>query len=142
MAGVLLGIGVLQAQAPTGVRGAVSAWVRGHQAAIVGELVDLLAIPNVAADRANIRRNAEHLRGRLTARGFTAEILETAGNPLVYGELRRARRARDRCSSTPTTTASRSTREGWKQPIRSRRCCAPSASIAAARACESERAQS
>ena len=52
------------------------------------ELVDLLSIPNVAADRANIRRNAEHLRGMLATRGFKAELLETSGNPLVYGELR------------------------------------------------------
>jgi hypothetical protein len=43
--------------------------------------------PNVAADRQNIRRNADHLRGVLTRRGFTVEILETDGNPLVYGEL-------------------------------------------------------
>ena len=62
-------------------------WIDAHQQSVVGELVDLLSIPNVAADRANIRRNAEHLRGMLAARGFTAEILETAGNPLVYGEL-------------------------------------------------------
>jgi acetylornithine deacetylase/succinyl-diaminopimelate desuccinylase-like protein len=51
-------------------------------------LLDLLAIPNVAADRPNIRRNAEHLRALLAARGFRVELLETAGNPLVYGELR------------------------------------------------------
>ena len=52
------------------------------------ELVELLAIPNVASDRPNIRRNADHLRGMLARRGFAAELLETAGNPLVYGELR------------------------------------------------------
>jgi acetylornithine deacetylase/succinyl-diaminopimelate desuccinylase-like protein len=37
---------------------------------------------------ANIRRNAEHLRAMLAKRGFEAELLETDGNPLVYGELR------------------------------------------------------
>ena len=65
----------------------VRAWIDAHQPAIVGELLDLLSLPNVAADRANVRRNAEHLRARLEARGFRAELLETAGNPLVYGEL-------------------------------------------------------
>ena len=65
----------------------VTAWVHANQGPIVRELLDLLAIPNVAADRENIRRNAEHLRGMLSKRGFAAELLETAGNPLVYGEL-------------------------------------------------------
>ena len=66
----------------------VKAWIEAHEPAIVGELLELLTIPNVAADRANVRRNAEHLRGMLQKRGFTAELLATEGNPLVYGELR------------------------------------------------------
>jgi len=69
------------------LRVAVARWVDTHQQPVVAELVDLLAIPNVAADRPNIRRNADRLRGMLGARGFTAEILETSGNPLVYGDL-------------------------------------------------------
>ena len=66
----------------------VRAWIEAREPAVVGELLELLAIPNVAADRANVRRNAEHLRGMFQKRGFTAELLETDGNPLVYGELR------------------------------------------------------
>jgi acetylornithine deacetylase/succinyl-diaminopimelate desuccinylase-like protein len=62
--------------------------VEAHQAAIVRELVDLLRIPNVAADRDGIRRNAEHLVAMLGRRGMAAELLETSGNPLVYGERR------------------------------------------------------
>ena len=65
----------------------VRAWIDANQQPVVRELLELLAIPNVAADRPNIRRNAEHLRGMLQKRGFRAELLETAGNPLVYGEL-------------------------------------------------------
>jgi acetylornithine deacetylase/succinyl-diaminopimelate desuccinylase-like protein len=68
-------------------RAAVRAWIAGHQRQIVAELTELLAIPNVAADTENIRRNAVHLRGMLARRGFSAEVLETAGNPLVFGEL-------------------------------------------------------
>jgi acetylornithine deacetylase/succinyl-diaminopimelate desuccinylase-like protein len=52
------------------------------------ELADLLSIPNVAADTANIRRNAEWLQSAFEARGFTAEVLPTAGNPLVWAERR------------------------------------------------------
>jgi acetylornithine deacetylase/succinyl-diaminopimelate desuccinylase-like protein len=65
----------------------VTGWVEANQGPIVRELLDLLAIPNVAADRENVRRNAEHLRGLLSKRGFRAELLETDGNPLVYAEL-------------------------------------------------------
>ena len=72
---------------PADLRRTVTSHVETHQKAIVGELLELLAIPNVAADRANIRRNADHLRGLLTRHGLTAEILETTGNPLVYGAL-------------------------------------------------------
>ena len=63
------------------------AWIDAHQQAIVGELLDALAIPNVADDPANIRRNAEHFKTLLGTRGFNAELLETTGNPLVYGSL-------------------------------------------------------
>ena len=77
----------LLAQQPADLKTSVTAWVDAHQKPIVGELVDTLAIPNVAADTPNIRRNAERLRGMLTRHGFTSEILETDGNPLVYGAL-------------------------------------------------------
>lgn len=70
------------------LRTAVDTWVGAHQRQVVAELVELLSIPNVAADRANIRRNAEHLRTLLARRGFAAEVLETSGNPLVYGDLK------------------------------------------------------
>jgi acetylornithine deacetylase/succinyl-diaminopimelate desuccinylase-like protein len=70
------------------VRRAIDAFVASHQQQIVGELVELLSIPNVAADRANIRRNTELLRTLFVKRGFTVELLETAGNPLVFAELR------------------------------------------------------
>lgn len=66
----------------------VRAWITANEQPVMRELLDLLAIPNVAADRPNIRRNAEHLRGLFQKRGFTAELLETDGNPLVYAELK------------------------------------------------------
>ena len=66
----------------------VEQFVAAHRQAIVRELVELLSIPNVAADRDNIQRNADLLRDLFAKRGFTAEILETSGNPLVFAELR------------------------------------------------------
>ena len=75
-------------RAATQDRPTVEKYVTSHQNEIVGELVSLLSIPNVASDKTNIRRNAELLRQMLTKRGFATEILETEVNPLVYGELR------------------------------------------------------
>src|SRR6516165_10110098 len=66
---------------------AVSSWVAAHRQAVIDELLELLAIPNVASDTPNIRRNADHLRALLARRSFAAEVLETTGNPLVFGNL-------------------------------------------------------
>ncbi len=85
---IVFSICVPRAQDGGELRKQVAAWVADHQQAVVSELIELLAIPNVAADRPNIRRNAEHLRAMLTRRGFAAELLETDGNPLVFGDLK------------------------------------------------------
>src|SRR3712207_7779210 len=42
-------------------RAAVRTWVAAHQRQIVAELIELLAIPNVAADRDNIDRKSTRL---------------------------------------------------------------------------------
>jgi acetylornithine deacetylase/succinyl-diaminopimelate desuccinylase-like protein len=76
------------ASAQTDLRTSTRAWVEANRPQILSELTELLSIPNVAADRANIRRNADHLRAMLERRGFAAEVLETPGNPIVYGERR------------------------------------------------------
>jgi acetylornithine deacetylase/succinyl-diaminopimelate desuccinylase-like protein len=73
---------------PRDLRARVEQWVEANQRGLVTMLAELLAIPNVAADRENIRRNAVWLRDQLAKRGFAAEVLETAGNPLVFGELK------------------------------------------------------
>jgi acetylornithine deacetylase/succinyl-diaminopimelate desuccinylase-like protein len=83
---LLLTVAGFNASAQT--RATVERYVSGHQQEILGELVSLLSIPNVASDKPNIRKNAELLRQMLGRRGFTTEILETDVNPLVYGELR------------------------------------------------------
>ena len=66
---------------------AVASFIAAHRHDIVRELVEFLSIPNVAADRPNINRNAELLRTLFLKRGFNAEILATEGNPLVFAEL-------------------------------------------------------
>jgi len=59
---------------------------REHE--IIKEFVRLLAIPNVSSDRANVRKNAEFIQKMMTGRGIETRIMETAGNPVVYGELK------------------------------------------------------
>jgi acetylornithine deacetylase/succinyl-diaminopimelate desuccinylase-like protein len=83
----LLALMLLPQAQPSSLRPRVRGYVDAHQKEIVGELLELLAIPNVAADKANIRRNAEYLQRMFAKHHFTAEILETDGNPLVFAEV-------------------------------------------------------
>lgn len=56
--------------------------------AAIAELVELLSIPNVASNQADIRRNAEHLEKLFERRGFTADVVPTANSPVVLAELK------------------------------------------------------
>lgn len=47
---------------------------------------DLVAIPSVAAQRRGISEAASAVQALLQAEGFTAELHETDGNPVVYAE--------------------------------------------------------
>jgi acetylornithine deacetylase/succinyl-diaminopimelate desuccinylase-like protein len=76
------------ARAPDSLLAAVREYRRAHAGAILRELVDLVAIPNLATDSANIRRNARHLADMLERRGVRARLLDGEGGPpAVYGEL-------------------------------------------------------
>jgi acetylornithine deacetylase/succinyl-diaminopimelate desuccinylase-like protein len=77
----------VNAQTTAGLAQAVRAWRGANEVAILRELTDLLAIPNLASDDANIRRNAAHVRALLEKRGIRTELLDYGGPPAVYGEL-------------------------------------------------------
>src|SRR6266498_3180641 len=69
--------------------GDVRAWRKAHEAEIVRELADLVALPNLAREASPIRANAEHLVAMLTRRGMATRLLEIEGAPpAVYGERR------------------------------------------------------
>ncbi|MFP5356000.1 MAG: M20/M25/M40 family metallo-hydrolase [Gemmatimonadota bacterium] len=69
-------------------REAARAWRQANEAAILREFTTLLAMPNVASDSVNIRRNAAALMEMLRRRGATTQLLEVPGAPpSVYGEL-------------------------------------------------------
>ena len=64
-------------------------WAAAHRQQILDQFTRLLAIPNVASDTANIRRNAETLSGMLKERGADSRLLTIAdAPPVVYGEIR------------------------------------------------------
>ncbi len=76
------------AAAQADLAGQVRRYREGHEVPIVRELVDFLALPNVATNLADIRANARHLVGMMERRGVAARILEADGAPpAVYGEL-------------------------------------------------------
>ncbi len=69
------------------LRQSVESYTRAHQKEILSGLMAALEFPAVAADKANVRRKAEFLRDELARRELVSQILETDGNPLVFGHL-------------------------------------------------------
>lgn len=72
-------------------RFAVRSYRTANEHKILQEFLDLLAIPNVAADIVNIHRNAEALTRMLQRRGIQARLLELdrpGVPPVVFGELK------------------------------------------------------
>lgn len=62
-----------------------------HEQELMAEYREFVALPNVAADQVNVRRNAEFLVEMMRRRGISAELLEgktSATNPAVYGEVK------------------------------------------------------
>jgi acetylornithine deacetylase/succinyl-diaminopimelate desuccinylase-like protein len=64
-----------------------------EKGAYLEELKDYIRIPSISTDpeyKPQVRRAAEFLLGKMRAAGLTAELIETAGHPLVYGEWTKA----------------------------------------------------
>src|SRR5436189_4357702 len=62
---------------------------RAHERQILAEFTRLLAIPNIASDRENIRKNAEFIREMMQRRGLNPQLLEGKSvdtPPAVYGQ--------------------------------------------------------
>ncbi len=69
----------------------VRAWRTAHEREVIDEYRELLAIPNIAVDRANIRRNADYIVAMMKRRGIEARLLTVASptaNPVVFGEVK------------------------------------------------------
>jgi acetylornithine deacetylase/succinyl-diaminopimelate desuccinylase-like protein len=68
----------------------IKTYVNDNKDRFINELIDLLKIPSVSADpkyAADVRRCAEAVKKSLLDAGVdSAEICETKGHPIVYGE--------------------------------------------------------
>lgn len=63
-------------------------WRENHEIAITREFFDLLAIPNIASDLTNIKKNVAAISEILKRRGIEARTLAIPGAPpVVYGEI-------------------------------------------------------
>jgi acetylornithine deacetylase/succinyl-diaminopimelate desuccinylase-like protein len=91
-----LGLGILastptdaQNVSGTAARAAARTYREAREATILKDFAALLAMPNVAQNLADVRRNAEYLEGQLRSRGITPQLLEVENAPpAVYGELK------------------------------------------------------
>ena len=64
-------------------------WRVAHEQEIVREFADLISIPNVASDTANIERNAKAIQAMLERRGVATRLLTLDGAPpIVAGDLK------------------------------------------------------
>ncbi|HXG89066.1 MAG TPA: M20/M25/M40 family metallo-hydrolase [Vicinamibacterales bacterium] len=61
----------------------VRAWRETRERQIVGELMRLVALPNIASNRADIARNADLLTTMFEARNFNVMRVETPGSPVL-----------------------------------------------------------
>jgi acetylornithine deacetylase/succinyl-diaminopimelate desuccinylase-like protein len=73
---------------PAGIQAErIEQYIQVNQHEIIQEFIQLLSIPNVSSDTDNIRKNAEFIRAMMEQRGIDTRIMETPGNPVVFGEL-------------------------------------------------------
>src|SRR5215472_14865672 len=63
-------------------------WRQSHERAIVAEFMELLAVPNLARDESNIRRNAAAIQALFEKRRVKTRLLEVPGvPPAVFGQI-------------------------------------------------------
>jgi acetylornithine deacetylase/succinyl-diaminopimelate desuccinylase-like protein len=75
-------VSLLAAPSPEVMR--VREWRAKNEKQILAELVQLISLPNLAANRADIARNADLLTAMFEKRGFTVTRFETKGSPVVF----------------------------------------------------------
>jgi acetylornithine deacetylase/succinyl-diaminopimelate desuccinylase-like protein len=82
-------IGLAALSVLTSAQTPVRDYRRAHERQIISEFTSLLAIPNLASDRENIRHNAQFILEMMQRRGLNPKLLEAKSKdtpPAVYGE--------------------------------------------------------
>ncbi len=88
-AALTLAFSLPQKHPPESAPQAAHRWRVAHEQQILQEFDTLLAIPDVASDTSNIRRNADALVQALQRRHVAARLLSIPGvNPVVYGDIK------------------------------------------------------
>ena len=85
----ILALTLLLVHSPALAADSVREYRHVHEHEILKEFMELLAIPNVASDRENIRRNAAAIMTMMQRRKLSPRLLELsdpAAPPVVYGE--------------------------------------------------------
>ena len=65
----------------------ITEWRHAHEREIVRELMELVSIPNIATNEADMKRNAERLTAMFRRRGFDVEMTDGSGSPVVLANL-------------------------------------------------------
>lgn len=84
---------VSAAPSPEVVR--VREWRAAHERQIVAELMQLVSLPNIASNKADIVKNADLLTTMFEKRGFSVKRINTPGSPILLAE---------RAAATPAGT--------------------------------------
>ena len=75
--------GVALSAAPSPAVMKVREWRATRERQIVAELMQLVALPNIASNKADIVKNADVLTGMFEKRGFTVARVQTPGSPVL-----------------------------------------------------------
>src|SRR5262245_58408597 len=69
-------------------QGPIAGWRAEHERQIIDELMTFVALPNVAGNDGDMRKNTELAAAMFRKRGFTVETSEEkTGSPVVFASL-------------------------------------------------------
>lgn len=84
LATLLLGVTITAAPSQDVIR--VREWRAKNERQILAELIQLVSLPNIASNKADIAKNADLLTTLFERRGFAVRRIATPGSPVVYAE--------------------------------------------------------
>src|SRR4030095_5815154 len=64
----------------------VREWRAAHERQILAELIQLVSLPNIASNKADILKNADLLTAMFEKRGFQMKRIATPGSPVLIAE--------------------------------------------------------